>query len=264
MTKPHSDVFVLLPQQYTCAMAAALHFKGDAVVGGRAAAAVWGMTDAFPDLVEVTLVGRNAEPQPDLKIRRVPTLHRDDIRSRHGIPLTSPARTLIDLAASLEPLELESALAEARRRRLVSDTQLRAALERAPGRKGTAKLRELTTVQILARTRSYYERKLLALIEAAELPRPLTNFPVEGLEVDMFWPHHNLIVEFDSVAFHSDRQAFERDRLRDQRLVAAGYRVIRITARQLDKSPYAVLARLAQALTITAHADRRSHLGHNS
>ncbi len=74
------------------------------------------------------------------------------------------------------------------------------------------------------------------------------NASVEGMEVDFYWPAQRLVVEFDGFAYHSDRQAFEHDRLRDQRLIAAGNRVMRLTARQLDGTTEAVIARLAVAI----------------
>jgi very-short-patch-repair endonuclease len=252
----HSDVFLAWPCSSSLlerAMATALQFRGDAAIGGLAAAAIWGMVDAAPNEIEVTLVGRSARYQPGIRVRRVATLSTKDVRWRSAIPLTSPARTLIDLGATLIPIELENALAEARFRSLVRDAEIAAALARAPTRSGTAALRRLLSyshdlVAGPARTRSAYERKLLKLIDAAALPRPVTNVRVEGHMVDMFWPAQRLIVEFDGFAYHSDRRAFETDRLRDQELVAAGYRVIRITARQLDRTPFAVIARLAQAI----------------
>jgi very-short-patch-repair endonuclease len=97
-------------------------------------------------------------------------------------------------------------------------------------------------------TRSTYERKLLALITDARLPRPRANARVQGMEVDLYWPEQKLIVEFDGFGYHSDRAAFERDRERDQQLVAAGYRVIRVTARQLDHAPLATITAIAMAL----------------
>jgi very-short-patch-repair endonuclease len=234
-------------------MAAALQLRGDAAVGGLAAAAIWGIVERAPTDIELTLVGRNANSKPGVRIRRVATLSRKDVRSRSAIPLTSPARTLIDLGAALVPIDLENALAEARFRSLVRDSEIADALARAPTRSGTSALRQLLSYTqdreaAPARTRSTYERILLKLIADAELPRPVTNVPVEGHVVDMFWPAQRLVVEFDGFAYHSDRQAFENDRLRDQDLVAAGYRVIRITARQLDHTPLAVIARLSKAL----------------
>ncbi len=156
---------------------------------------------------------------------------------------------MVDLAGSLSVLELENALAVCLTKRLATTREIRAAIERAPQRTaGLPILRRLLDQGGFARTRSFYERKLLDMIIGAGLPRPLTNHPVAGHEVDMVWPDKRLVVEFDGFTFHADRRAFERDRRRDQDLVAAGYRVIRVTARQLEDEPLGVIARLAAAL----------------
>ena len=86
------------------------------------------------------------------------------------------------------------------------------------------------------------------LIRKARLPQPESNVRIEGYEVDLVWRDHGLIVETDSWAFHSMRRSFEQDRRRDQRLITAGWRVIRITARQLTYEPDGVVATLATAL----------------
>ena len=85
-------------------------------------------------------------------------------------------------------------------------------------------------------------------MRAARLPRPETNVRVAGYEVDFLWRDHKLVVEVDGFAFHATRAAFERDRARDATLQAAGYRVIRLTWRQLTDEPHAVVARLASLL----------------
>jgi very-short-patch-repair endonuclease len=101
-------------------------------------------------------------------------------------------------------------------------------------------------------TRSEAERLLLAMVEDAQLPLPAVNVPLEGYEVDFFWRVEKLVVEVDGHGFHGHRAAFERDRRRDQRLVAAGYRVIRVTWRQLVGEPLALISRIAQALVAGA------------
>ena len=78
--------------------------------------------------------------------------------------------------------------------------------------------------------------------------QPSSNAPLCGFSVDFVWPASRLVVEVDGYGFHGDRAAFERDRRRDQVLVAAGYRVIRATWRQLEHEPLGVVARLAAAL----------------
>ena len=165
--------------------------------------------------------------------------------------MTCTSTALVDLAAVLTIDELESALAVTRRRKLATDAEIRAsdrARALAKGRRQPQRAAHGRDRQPRL-TRSKYERKLLQLIAAAQLPMPIPNVKVEGHEVDLFWPEQRLIVEFDGFAFHSDRKAFENDRLRDQRLTAAGYRVLRVTARQIDTTPEAVIARIAQALT---------------
>lgn len=133
--------------------------------------------------------------------------------------------------------------------RMVTQREILTAIDRAPGRTGVGVLR-----QILARTsgpaltRSTAERRLLKLIREAQLPHPLTNSRTKGYELDFLWPEQRLVVEVDGRRFHGHRAAFERDRRRDATLVAAGYRVIRVTWRQITEEPLAVVASLAQAL----------------
>jgi very-short-patch-repair endonuclease len=231
-------------------MAAVLLFAGDALASHRAAGAAWGMLDDPPPQAEVTLVGRSAHSLPGVKIHRVATLDPRDVRWRTDLPVTSPAQTVVDLAGVLTALELEDALAICldKRKRLASAGEIRTAMERAPQSRGIGTLRRLLDQGGFARTKSHYERKLLAMIVQAGLPRPLTNHIVAGREVDMVWLDRKLIVEFDGQKWHGDRRAFENDRRRDQDLVAAGYRVIRVTARQLEQEPLGVIARLAVAL----------------
>jgi very-short-patch-repair endonuclease len=87
------------------------------------------------------------------------------------------------------------------------------------------------------------------LCRQAQLQEPVSNVRVAGFEVDFFWPAENLIVEVDGYRYHSHRAAFERDRQRDARLLAAGFVVIRITWRQLTEKPLTVVATIASALS---------------
>jgi very-short-patch-repair endonuclease len=230
------------------AVAAVLHFRGTAVVSHVTAAALWGVVDPEAMPAEVTVVGREVHTRESLVVHRVSSLDPADVRRRHGIPVTAPPRTLVDLAACESQLVLENALAECRRRGLAREGEVRAALKRAGPRKGVGRLRALLDAGQAALTRSKAERLLLGLIRAAELPEPLANASVCGHMVDLLWPEQRLVVEFDGWDTHGRRDSFESDRRRDQRLAAAGYRVIRITWRQLEHEPYAVIARLAAAL----------------
>jgi very-short-patch-repair endonuclease len=232
-------------------MATVLHLDGYGVLSHRTAAAIWGLVDVEKldiEPVHLTLVGRDRHSGPEMRVHRVASLAPTDIRSRQSLPVTSPARCVVDLAGSATQLELENAVAECRRRGLASDSEIRNALGRVPRRTGGRRLLELIDAGRPALTRSVAERRLLEMIRAAELPQPHANAYVCGHVVDLFWPERRLIVEFDGWETHGRRASFETDRRRDQRLVAAGYRVIRITWRQLEHEPLAVIARLAAAL----------------
>jgi very-short-patch-repair endonuclease len=230
--------------------AAILHFAGHAVLSHASAAWIWGLIDEPPGDVSVTCVGRDGHGKRGLEVRRASALHGDDIALCQGLPVTSPARTVVDLAGERGPVEVESALAILRRHRLASQVEVQAAIARAPFHKGVGVVRGLlaTNPGQLARTRSRYERRLLGLIRDAGLPRPQVNAKLDRFEVDLLWAQERVIVEFDGFAFHGERRAFERDRERDRRLAQLGFQVIRVTARQLDKTPIAVIAAIATVL----------------
>jgi very-short-patch-repair endonuclease len=228
-------------------MAAVLACGPNAYVSHTAAAFLHELLShpAQPAPVHVTVAERDCGRRPGIEVHRVQHLPPDEIGRLDGIPLTSPARTLIDLSATSHA-GLEQALAEAQVRRLVTAVQL---LQRAEGRSGAKRLRRLVGSQHgPALTRSEAERRMLTLIRKAALPSPKTNAQLNGYEVDFLWSESKLVVEVDGFAFHSTRAAFERDRARDAALVAAGYAVVRVTWRQLVEQPEAVVARVAAAI----------------
>jgi hypothetical protein len=230
--------------------AAILAFDGGAFISHCSAAAVWGLSSQpASDPVDVTVVGRSLHHRPGIRVHRVATLESAERRLRNGIPVTSPARTLLDFASQAHADELESAIAEAYALRLTSERELRVVLARHPHRAGAAALKaELTREGGPALTRREGERLMKMLIREAGLPPPLANHRVAGYEADFFWPEQRLIVEVDSFQFHGHRLAFERDRKRDAAHTLAGYRVIRITWRQLTEERMAVAVTIARAL----------------
>jgi very-short-patch-repair endonuclease len=231
-------------------MAAVLFFRSHAVLSHRTAATLWGLLQPTPGDVVVTVVGVDRRARPGIRVHRTQHLDRRDIRLRHGLPVTSPPRTILDLAT--DP-DLEEAIAVAQARDYASLDEIRAALARSPRCKGAARLRALLeTGEDSGLTRSWTERRMRALLKAAELPQPLANVPLLGYVADFLWPELKLIVETDGFDFHSSRSAFEHDRRRDQKLAAAGFTVIRVTPRQLREEPYAVIARIAQAIAARA------------
>jgi very-short-patch-repair endonuclease len=228
--------------------AAVLACGRGALVSHRSAAGRWGIVAPTSGNVELTVVGRDCRSREGLRVHQVPTLDPLDRTTRRGIPVTAPARTLIDYAATTSYEEAERAIAEAFALRLLPESQLQSACDRSPHRAGVPLVRAILGQPAGPhRTRSGGERAMLRLIRAAGLPEPLTNHPIKGFNADFFWPEVGLIVEVDGGPFHRPRPAFERDHRRDIVHRDAGYEVLRFTWRQLDEEPFYVTAVIVRA-----------------
>jgi Protein of unknown function (DUF559) len=230
---------------------AAVLVTGDAVLSHRSAAVLWDLTAGERRDVEIS-VPRALRPRPRLEIHRA-CLPADEVTVCARIPVTTPARTLYDLASVLPSHRLERAATEAEIRRLTSPTSLDALVARYPRRAGNAAIRALLAAQAIGRnvTRRELELRFLGFLDEAGLPRPQVNamvdLPSRPREVDCLWVHRRLVAELDGFSTHGTRAAFEEDRARDRALQAAGYRVVRITWRQLHEERTTV-ARQLQAL----------------
>jgi very-short-patch-repair endonuclease len=249
MQRMHQGVYLIGPSAPTPvarARAAAIACGDRAVISHRSGAVLHRLLPEPGAEIDVTVVGRNPHRQAGIRIHRVSSMASQDSVSIRGLRVTSIARTICDLAACESHEDVVRAFQEALYRRAVTPRALAAVLAREPTRRGVAVIGGLIDDPRL--TRSERERLLLRLIDQAQLPRPLTNVRTQGFPVDVLWPAERLVVEFDGWGAHGHRLAFEKDRKRDQILVAAGYRVIRITDRQLMNEPLAVIARIAQAL----------------
>ena len=229
-----------------------------AVISHESAAAVWcpGRFEA-PREVTVTVVGRKIRPK-GIRVHRTARLDPIDTRDRDGLHVTSPARTVLDLAAAEHP-SLEAFYGELLARRVLREPQLTAALDRAGPRRGAVLVRSLIAANQRGFTRSKGERILRRLCRTAKLPEPLSNVKVAGYEVDFVWPAERLVIEVDGFQFHGHRVAFEWDRRKDQILLTAGYRVVRLTWRQLVDEPLTVLAVIAAALATGPSGSRDAH-----
>lgn len=253
----HRGIYLIgpsLPTLTARARAAALSYGEGAVISHRTAAELWGLLPTSEEqYIHVTVPGRNARPHDGVCLHRVRALASVEISEKHALPLTSPARTVLDLASTAPPRDTEVALAEARIHRLATDPQIANTIQRNPTSRGAPTLKALLEQeQDSGYTRSAAERRLRDLVRDAGLPRPRFNEPLLGYVVDALWPEHRLVVEVDGYAYHRHRKAFERDRRRDQELVAAGYRVIRVTWLQLRDRPLSVITSIAQAIARTA------------
>ncbi|MDP9384992.1 MAG: endonuclease domain-containing protein [Actinomycetota bacterium] len=219
-----------------------------AVLSHRSAGASWGIV-RWSGVTEIT-VPADRRSRAGLRVH-ASALPPDERTIGDGIPVTTVPRTLLDLAAVLPPARLERAVHEAEVLRLADPLSVADLLARHPGRRGSAGLRAILDDLAAAGarvTRSELEDRFLPLAAAAGLPAPLMNVCVEGFEVDCLWREHGLAVELDGRAAHATRAAFERDRARDRRLQAAGWRVIRITWRQLCHEPRAIADDLRRLL----------------
>ena len=215
-------------------MAAVLACGPDAVLSHRSAAALWGLRPAGSGRVDVTLP-RRLRPHDGIRPHRA-DLPEDERAIEAGIPVTSVSRTLLDLAATLQPDELTRALEQAEALRLQDELPVLAAVQRHTGRRGAG---ALATALAQARwsggmPKSELEARFLAFLDDNGLPRPRLNKWIEIggelIEADCVWPEHDLLAEIDSRAWHETRAAFERDRKRDRQCVAAGWRgPIRVT-----------------------------------
>ena len=236
---------------------AAVFACGDsALLSHHSAAAAWGLRPAFNGDVHVTVIARETgRRRPGIRVHRTETLDPRDIRRHQGIPITSPARALLDITPDLPDRAVERALDEALIRRLVTHAAIAAVVNAYPNRRGAARLRALADPgRPTTETRSGGEEVLLALLRKGDVPIPEVNARVGNYTADFLWHEQKVIVELDGYDYHRGRAAFERDHQRDAEHQRMGYLVIRITARQLAREPEAILVRIATALATRAAA----------
>lgn len=230
---------------------AAVKACGDgAVLSHYAAAALWGLVDWDDRRPEVTVVQAGTRVHPGLRVHRTKRLSPRDIRRERGIPVTSPAHTLMDLATEVDPRRLRRAVRQAQSLRLIGLPQLTEAMNRLGPRRGIRKLRRIVTTGP-APTRSELEDAVLELILRGGLARPDVNAPLilgaRRVIPDFRWPEHRLVVEADGAAWHDSRLAREDDAERQALLEAHGERIVRVTWAQAIGRPAQVLARLRAA-----------------
>jgi hypothetical protein len=189
---------------------------------------------------------------------RVKALDARDVGSYRGIPITSVARTVVDLAGRLSPRALARACHEAEVRHGVRAGQIRAALERRPTAAGAAKLRGVfdgTTPLLLSKM----ETAFLTQLSGARLPLPETNRRADARYVDCRWPQRRLTVELDSYAYHHTRHAWELDRRREREAYARGDQFRRYTYADVCEEPGPMLAELRALLGPVAVREHPAH-----
>jgi very-short-patch-repair endonuclease len=248
----HRGVYQIgpLPQARALEMSATLRCGPEGRISHGSAALMHGLIAARADrTVEVTMHRKRRRRIPGVRIHRIRDLRSDEVTSVAGIPVTTPARTLLDIAGVLRARDVEQALATALRTRLVTIAEVRMMVERHPRHGGAPLLGRLLAMEGgPAFTRSEAEEKLLLIIRDARLARPELNALVLGHEVDFLWRSARLVAEVDGYAFHAAARSFVADRRRDAQLAAAGYRVLRFTWADVTDGQLATAAQLAEAL----------------
>jgi very-short-patch-repair endonuclease len=232
--------------------AAVLAYGEGALLSHRSAATLWGLARRRSGAIDVTAdIGRQGiDRRAGIFIHRG-KLDPEDRAVRAGLPVTTVARTLFDLAEFVTFKRLESAWEEADRLNLLQLKAVERVCERGYGRRALKPTRRLLAeARASLITRSPLEDDFAAFCHEHRLPMPSFNTTLLGFEVDALWPKQRLAAELDSWEFHRHRAAFERDRARDAALQVAGYRTLRVTDRRM-KNEASVLVTELRALLAT-------------
>jgi very-short-patch-repair endonuclease len=240
---------------YGRTMAAVLAYGSQAVASHRTAGGLQGLREDNSPKTDISLPLKSARSRPGIHAHASPTLRPKDVTKRHGIPCTTVARTLLDLADVVSRRQLGRALEQAEVMRVFDLEELHDVLAHANGRRGAGILRE-TLAELgdePAVTDNDLEDRFLELCRAAGLPRPAVNRWIaidDGppIKADFVWTTQRLIVETDGWGSHGTRHGFESDRRRDQRARLAGWEPMRFTRRQVLGDPDWVIATTAALL----------------
>jgi len=246
--------------QVTVLRAALLACREGAVISHGTAAAFWGLRDQWPVLVDVTAPNQAGRKIEGIRCRRCRYPGAEEIVIQEGVLCTNPARTMVDMAGMLGTPSLRRMVERAAVLKKLDLAALDHSLRWAEGRRGVKALREIadewrTEDGVVADVRSEFEALVLPRLLRIGLPRPACNkiLEIEGerLMLDFLWEEQRLVVETDGEETHATPIAFQRDRERDQILIAAGYRVARATWSQMQRDLDAVVARISRALQLT-------------
>ena len=246
----HHGVYSLVPRELLkregLYMAAVLACGEGAVLSHRSAARLHSLRNYDHHRIEVTVPGRSTRTHSGVVVHRSTTLTQADVTVVNHIPVTTVARTLFDIAELITPRQLERAFDQADAMQALDLNEIRDQLARNPNRPAAKAVRHLINTHYIGSTptENEFEERFLALTRSLKLPDPTPQFyidPGDGeppIRADFAWPDRKIVVETDGEKTHGTRNAFESDRRRDQRLIAAGWRVIRTTWKQLTKRPH--------------------------
>jgi very-short-patch-repair endonuclease len=239
----HREVYAFGPRPLTKRgkwLAAVLAMGPEAFLSHRSAGALWGLARDRLKVDVTAPQGKQIRPgREGVQVHRC-KFDPGEVTMRDGIPVSTVARTLFDIAERSQPHELKSAWDEASRLKILRVPEVAAVYERGRGRRrARAHIRPFLQAEQrhIEDTASPLEDRFAEFIVAQRLPPPQLNVLVGKDVVDALWPAARLIVELDSWEFHAHRAAFEKDRDRDTEHLLAGYRTIRVTHRKLSEEP---------------------------
>jgi very-short-patch-repair endonuclease/predicted transcriptional regulator of viral defense system len=238
-------------------MAAVMRCGGDACLSHISAGAHWKLRPSPPSAsIHISLLAAVFRQPPGIKTHRRPNLPPEDVTVHDGIPITTPTRTLIDLALTLGPHQLEAAVNEADSLDLIDPESLRAELDKREGQPGVRPLRTLLDRHTFRLTESELERRFLRIVRDAGLPLPDTQEQLAG-RTDFHWPALNLVVETDGWRYHRTPARQARDNRRMQRHAMSGRTALRFSHYEVRFEASRVevtLKALARRLAATASA----------
>jgi very-short-patch-repair endonuclease len=241
-------------------MAAVLACGEGAVLSHQAAGELWEirrvtLCSGQRRSIDVTVRGGSgARSRPGIVVHRRQGLRDEELTMRDGIPVTSPAQTILDLATTLPRRQLERAADEAERLGFCTEDDLIGIVRIHRGRAGAGALASLLSQHAVGTTatRNDFEERFLSLCRRHRLPQPEVSAPLLDYVVDFFWRDEKLVVEVDGRATHGTRRAFQADRDRDGRLTVAGYQVLRFTWWDVTRRPAVVAHRVRRMLALAA------------
>jgi very-short-patch-repair endonuclease len=229
--------------------AALLAVGEHAFLSHETAAGIWGLARTLPRVVQVTVVGRYRSSSDGIHVHRIKHIDRRELRRHEGLWVSSPARAVLEIAATAPAKDLTRAIDEGLARRLFTATGLDDVLKRNRPCRGSARLAAiLGDPTATAVSRSEREKRLLKVIRDAGLPIPETNVRFGRFELDFYWRREGLVVEVDGETFHRGPGAVGRDREKDLAVKAAGLEMLRFTGEHILKRLPMVLATIAGAL----------------
>jgi len=236
-------------------MAAVLACGEGALLSHRSAAALWALMK-LPRRQPVEVSATAGRSRPGITVHEG-GIYKADRTMVAGIPVTSVARTLFDLAEVVDERKLGRAFEEADRLGLLKMRAVEEVCARGVGRRALRPIRRLIEeAREPVWTRSDLEERFALFCKDNDLAPGATNSEVRGYEIDALWPRERLVVELDGYSFHRHRAAFEADRAKDAALQAAGYRVIRVTDRRLEREPAAIAKEIRQLLSSSPKGGR--------